>query len=340
MEQYIISKESLSKLFSILVQQGKRVLAPVLVNGKIIYDDVKEFTEIRDGFVQSVISAKQAVFPRAEKLFSYKNEKDHVELNDFDAASIHEMVLWGIKPCDAAAHRPLNALFNWDFKDKLFNIRADKTTIISFSCHRADDYCFCTSVGGNPGNTEGSDIQMTLMDDSGDYLAEIITAKGEAIVSPAAGLFRKAADSVDKTRFLADVPVRFNHEEAGKKMRDFFNSNAWAEQSMRCLGCGACAFVCPVCACFDIQDEAHGKKGDRIRCWDSCGLSLFTLHTSGHNPREVQSKRWRQRLLHKFAYMPERLSVYGCTGCGRCSRSCPADMNIVDHIISMQEVKQ
>ena len=47
----------------------------------------------------------------------------------------------------------------------------------------------------------------------------------------------------------------------------------------------------------------HGTKGKRLRCWDSCGFALFTLHTSGHNPRQTQAQRWRQRLLHKFSYM-------------------------------------
>jgi ferredoxin len=114
-----------------------------------------------------------------------------------------------------------------------------------------------------------------------------------------------------------------------------FENEVWKAQSERCLGCGACAFVCPTCACFDIQEDAKGNTGNRIRCWDSCGFSLFTLHTSGHNPRPDQSARWRQRLMHKFSYMPDRLSVTGCTGCGRCSRACPVDMNIAEHLINL-----
>jgi len=117
-----------------------------------------------------------------------------------------------------------------------------------------------------------------------------------------------------------------------------FDHPVYLEQSLRCLGCGACAFVCPVCACFDIQDEGNNKQGKRLRCWDACGFSLFTLHTSGHNPRDVQSERWRQRLLHKFSYMPERLGVLGCVGCGRCSRACPADMNMLEHVKELMQV--
>jgi ferredoxin len=340
MEQYIVNQASLGKLFSILKEHDKTVIAPMLRNDNVVYGNANKFSEIQFDFIQTARSAKEVVFPRTEKLFGYKKEKDVVVLQDFNADSIPEIVVWGTKPCDAFAYSPLKAIFNWDCQDKLFNTRLEKTTVIGFSCQNADEFCFCTSVGGNPGSTNGSDIQFTQLGDGGNLLAEIITGKGVAVVELAPELFEKTDKPIDKEKYLAEVPVRFNREETGKKLQSFFESSVWLEQSLRCLGCGVCAFVCPTCACFDIQDEIHGKNGSRLRCWDSCGFSIFTQHTSGHNPREVQSHRWRQRLLHKFSYMPERLSVYGCTGCGRCSRACPADMNLLEHLISIQEVQQ
>jgi ferredoxin len=336
-DKRLIRKDSLVKLFDILKQNKKTIYAPALKNGKVSFKVADNFSGITTDYIQTTQSSKEVAFPRTEKILDYSGNKDGMSVKGIDLQDIPEIILWGVRPCDAMGIGELSAIFNWDYKDEIYNNRLSRVTVFGFSCNKSDEYCFCTSVGGNPGSTAGSDILFTQCGENGDYIAEIITDKGTTIVTMASGLFEKAND-IEKEKYLTDVSVRFNQEVIRGKLEKFFESDQWVEQSLKCLGCGACAYVCPTCACFDIQDEAHGKSGSRVRCWDSCGFSLFTLHTSGHNPRDVQSQRWRQRIMHKFSYMPERLSVYGCTGCGRCSRACPVDMNILEQLISFQEV--
>jgi len=108
-----------------------------------------------------------------------------------------------------------------------------------------------------------------------------------------------------------------------------FAAPFWEGVSFSCINCGTCTYLCPTCWCFDIQDEVWGKQGDRIRNWDACMFPLFTLHGSGHNPRDKKVQRVRQRFMHKLKYYVDK---YGdgvcCVGCGRCVQFCPVNIDI------------
>ena len=338
MELKYIPKTSLKPWLEKVRDSGKQIYAPVAENGKTSFKRVNSVDEISMEHVQTAQSAKGIAFPRTEKLFSYAKQQGDVALQDYDPGSLPKTLVFGLHPCDAAAFKPLSGIFNWDTGDKPFNERMQRVVMVSLSCSKCDPFCFCTSVGGSPGSAEGSDILLTAVGSDG-YLVEVLTGKGKSLTEPHAALFEAPPD-VNREELLVRVPAKFSVDEVERKIAGAFESDVCKKQSARCIGCGACAFVCPACACFDIQENARGNAaGDRIRCWDSCGFSLFTLHTSGHNPRETQSRRWRQRLLHKFCYMPRRLAARGCTGCGRCSRACPVDMNLAEHLSELEKLK-
>lgn len=328
-EKRLLRMALLETLVRELARAGTRVLAPVKTAAGADFSPVTSLKEMTWDYIATVQSAKAALFPRVDVLYRFRGNGDNLSLEGRDLSVLPPTVILGSRPCDAAAISQLSALFCWDMADPLFKARLDKTTLISISCAKCDKKCFCTSVKGSPGATEGSDILLTRLEGDG-FLAEIITEKGRELAFRFPELF-EPAPATDKEKFLAQVPVAFALEAITDNIGKGFENEAWLAQSLRCIGCGACAYVCPTCACFDIQDN----KGLRKRSWDSCGFSLFTLHTSGHNPRETQDARWRQRVTHKFSIMPERQKVLGCVGCGRCGRACPTDMDLKEHLADL-----
>jgi formate hydrogenlyase subunit 6/NADH:ubiquinone oxidoreductase subunit I len=334
-EQRILEKKSLDPLFARLVAAGNRVLAPVTSGARIEFAEVTTAEHVALDYIQTTRPAKSAVFPRYEEMLRFQIGGKDVAVDELTPEA-QPTVLFGLHPCDAASFATLKAVFTWDSGDAYFEPKLANTTVIGLACTQADEYCFCTSVGGGPGDKRGSDILLTPLEAT-RFLAEILTDKGQAVVQRAPELFTPANGRAAPA--LAAVKPRFQADQLGERLRKLFGKGeVWVEQSLRCLGCGACAFVCPTCSCFDIQDERSRYTGVRLRCWDSCGFGLFTLHASGHNPRAKQSERWRQRVMHKFSYQPERLGVLGCVGCGRCSRACPADMNLAQHVQTLAEM--
>jgi sulfhydrogenase subunit beta (sulfur reductase) len=330
----LIRKQSLEKLYNNLAA-NRKVYAPVVTaDRKVEYRYNPGFADITFDHIRSALSVKNVAFPKVETLFSFDNSRSGCSISDVDLNNIPEVVLWGSHPCDNAAFDSLRSIFCWEIEDEIFSKRMEKLAVIGLSCHMSDEYCFCTSVGLGPDSEKGSDILLLRLQD-GNYLADILTEKGKEIMSSFPELFEPPVDS---KALIAEVKKKFSHEEVTAKLAKAFDHPFWVENSLRCLGCGACAYLCPTCACFDIQDETRGKNGKRYRSWDSCGFGLFTLHTSGHNPRQVQSQRWRQRIMHKFSYMPERNRSLGCVGCGRCSSGCPVDMNIAEQLEILQNI--
>jgi formate hydrogenlyase subunit 6/NADH:ubiquinone oxidoreductase subunit I len=331
MQHTVITHENLLKVLGDILSSGQRIYAPQQKGLKTYFNQVKDVRSIVFDYIQTTESPKALLFPKVERMLSYELAGKQIQVTDHaENQTIPKRILFGSRPCDAAALKILTEFFRRDIPDAFVQQRLDALTIISMSCTKSDENCFCTSVGTSPGDTAGSDLLLTPIENE-RYYVETVTEQGNTLLLQHATYFEKSEPQV-KEGYLAKGEKTFSSEEITKRLSKAFDHPMWNNASLRCIGCGACAYVCPVCSCFDIQDEGTNKKGDRIRCWDSCGFSLFTLHTSGHNPRHIQSERWRQRVMHKFSYMPEQFEMLGCVGCGRCSRACPADMNIKEQL--------
>ncbi len=288
-------------------------------------------------------SAKHVLFPRSEGLFAWKNLKgehgaENLQLREPDASE--KTVVFGLLSCDARGFMVFDPVYDGSgsegrSKDPYYLRRRANTVLIVKSCDKILNTCFCHWVGGGPASDEGADV--LAFKQAEGWLLRPVTGEGlavlqSALLKDASETQEKAADEAGSAAMgrLSKLSPPPEMEKAPPALRDIMeNKEFWQAESSHCLACLACTNLCPTCYCFNINDETGSGGGVRLRNWDSCMSSLFTLEASGHNPRNGKAQRLRNRVEHKFSYYP---GLHGgrmaCCGCGRCIKSCPSGVDI------------
>ncbi|MDO9083906.1 MAG: 4Fe-4S dicluster domain-containing protein [Humidesulfovibrio sp.] len=323
-----------------------RVLAPVRQGAAIVY---RVFSEDMHPFLgrPPTSSAKEALLPQTENLFTYTYRKDHTDLTRTEVFLAEPLppeptLILGPRPCDARGRHLLDRVFlERGVIDPQYTAHRASTLFVSVACTRLENTCFCHWTGGGLADESGSDVLLHPV--TGGFVAHGVSPAGEKLLAalpeaPAVALAelaarRKDAPAAESAPDLAGTAEAF--------LALFEDMDFWNDQSARCLSCGVCTYLCPTCSCFNITDENQGLSGRRLRTWDTCMSALYTLEGSGHNPRFSRAHRLRNRVGHKFCYHPREFPAlapspaaspsgleFSCTGCGRCIKSCPVAVDI------------
>jgi len=322
-----ISKDELAFWLDGLMKD-RQLIAPVIVDDQTVFKPIMNVDEIVFDYKNTVLSAKEWFFPTTEPLFTICHKDGSTDLAPIDIEK--ESVVFGIRPCDAAGLKLLDKVFLGEPPDFIYSQRRDKTTLIGLTCLEPAPQCFCGSMGTTPNNADDVDIMLTEVEDG--YIVSTVTEKGKALLSDV-----KLSDS-EKSWQEAKCPTELQVKEVPEAMKNCFEDNYWTRVSDRCIHCNICAYVCPVCHCFDIRDCPTSEETERIRCWDSCQSPGFTRAAGGHTPRPTKGSRLRQRFYHKLLYFPERFGDLQCTGCGRCVLSCPVNIDIREIIMDVPKL--
>ena len=318
----IVTKSQLQEILQSLLASGAQVAAPVVVSeGRFFFQYLTQSEEaVLDSSIMPTNSIKEFFFPKHEILYTFHREGKEVKLTDAEPF-VGPQFVFGARPCDAASLPILDKVFAWDFQDRFYQSRREHTTVVSIACEAADVNCFCTSVGLSPASTEGADAMLLDLKD-GTYEVRILTDKGKKLFG----------DKVSKSNKIGTTAIppekKFDCERVQRYLTEHFDEPIFDVTGLRCVGCGVCTYLCPTCHCFDIVDEGGTTQGKRVKNWDTCQFAQFTHHASGHNPRENQSQRQRNRIQHKFRIYPEKFGVLLCTGCGNCTRECSATLGV------------
>ncbi|MBI4743477.1 MAG: 4Fe-4S dicluster domain-containing protein [Actinobacteria bacterium] len=335
----MIKKIPLNKVKNLLddLSGDYKVFAPVKNGRSIIFDEYRSDKEVNlEKF--SVTSIKEALFPSHEAMIKYDYKKDPSDLSKTSLSLKSEVnfdktVIFGVHPCDARGFFTFDKVYAGNgYRDVYYKTKRDATAIVAITCANPLATCFCTTVGGSPADSEGTDVLLTKVDEF--YYAESYSEKGELLLknsnfsSPQGGVDNEQVLKI-KEEAVQKLDKNFSTEGIENKLLKIFSdSDYWKNATSKCLSCGICTYVCPTCYCFNITDEGVMGRGERIRSWDSCMFPLFTLEASGHNPRARKFERYRNRINHKFSYLVIRNNIIGCVGCGRCIRHCPVSLDI------------
>jgi len=336
-----LPKENIQRFIQQLMSYGE-LIAPKREEDVVALRSISSPDEIEKDFMQTSNNLRTVVEPQNEILLNFTDSLKPSVIERLPPKD-RKIVLW-CRPCDARALSSLDDNFiDESIPDPYYQRRRESTIIIGLGCNRPFPFCFCGSVGGDPFSTDNLDILTTRMDEG--YMFESLSKNGQKLEEYLGEILRdgsseelsEAAEIQEKANELLPRKAP-NPEEIVADLRGLFDAPFWKKWGDKCIGCGICTYLCPTCWCFDMTDIETRGKGYRIRTWDSCQFPLFTLHSSGHNPRPDKASRVRQRVMHKFSFHPTNFKGrVACVGCGRCTELCPMDIDLISILKDIAE---
>ena len=352
---FAAAKGSLNGLILNLQRQGFTVVGPSLAEGVVRLKELKGAGDLASGVVDIqgpgsyVLGGESAsVFasvngPDSPKMYLHPGEVELSRLVDKGSGvepvsvfrSDKKYAFFGIRPCDLRGVEVMDrTMLMPGFEDPIYSALRHDSIFIVANCTRAGENCFCASMGTGPAAESGYDVALTELPQK--LLCDI--------PERSMGLFQgiELRPATEEELHEGEEMVRRTRERMGRtisakdparRMYAALDSRVWEKAAERCLACANCTMVCPTCFCNTIVDRTDLRDASvsRVRVWDSC-LSKDFVYSAGGNPRQDRISRYRQFVMHKFAYWPDEFGTYGCVGCGRCITWCPVGIDITDTV--------
>lgn len=299
--------------FISLLKKNYTIVAPVVKNNDYAWQEISGNIKPEFSENSTILPPKKIFFPQIHTLFNFcQNKITH------SVRSQKPFAIFGLPAADINALNILDHIFSHHTKDSYWEKQRENSILIGYGSKKnltgKFDLFFEKYRGG-------------FLVIAGSNTGKIITDKKIFIDS---GLKLKSGN------FIAD-PLFADQNKLARAIETSYEENAdiWDKLAKTCFGCGICAYVCPLCYCFDIQDSVNmpccnnckSCSGSRKRKWDACFLPHFARIAGGHNFRENLKERIYNWYHHKFVRFPRELGTIGCVSCSRCIKYCPAKIN-------------
>ncbi|MBM4167300.1 MAG: sulfite reductase subunit A [Ignavibacteria bacterium] len=366
----IIERKNFEALLSALCQRGFTIIAPVLRENAIVYDEVTSSNELPIGWTDEQTPAtyrlkkrndnavfgyvvgphswKKYLFPPHLKLFSAeKNGKGFVIEENHQQFTIPKYAFVGVRACELNAIQIQDNVFcNGQYVDANYKSQREKIFIVAVNCVQSGGNCFCTSMKTGPKVENNFDIALTeIVNEKEHYfIAEVGSEKGKVLLSEIPHREAEQKEMEKANQLVEQTANQMKRSLDTTNIKQFlydnFDNPHWDEVALRCLNCANCTMACPTCFCTTVEDvtDLTGEHTERWRKWDSCFTMEFS-YIHGGSIRASAKSRYRQWLTHKLSSWIDQFGTSGCVGCGRCITWCPVGIDITEEVKAMQHSK-
>ena len=233
----------------------------------------------------------------------------------------------GIPACDLAALDLLDAVYlDTAFPDDLYRKQREQTVLIGTDCASHQENCHCTIYDVNPFPERNCDL--VLSGYGNNIFIRIFSEKGQKVLNEMHLRIpvQEAKDSEIEAIKLKRISVKDDINRQNKGLPDLKKTSAlvqhseywlWKKYASTCVGCGACAAICPTCTCFLLLDRPEFEK---VRQLDTCQYPDFQRVAAGEDPLAPLTVRFRNRYLCKYVWRPERYKVSSTPALGISAR--------------------
>lgn len=337
LKEQILPKDNLYPLLRKLAKEARLVAPQQNEYGDTLFTEIEDLDTARiDLDHQPQASLKPFFLPQQETLASYSTQDGDYSFTAPEPAP--DTIFFGVRSCDLTALLYMDLIFSKPGKDATYFDRRNHSLIITLGCNEPFPNCFCEATGSGPYLEYGYGLQFIDLGDR--YFVTAGRGKGVDLLKKWGYFFRDVEEEDQKLRYQLFLESRgqFNRniqlKYACKKLQqEPVAEEIWEQLASRCYDCGGCAYVCPTCTCFSVDDKPLDKdNGIRVRSWDACTSSGFTRMAGGHNPVDRKRHALKRRFLHK---LKDDFAAHGkasCTGCGRCVDICFGEVDITTFI--------
>lgn len=293
------------------LQKHYQVYLPIKKEKDWVFGQFDPETEIIDlKPVITILPLKKFFLPSGEKIFSFNQEGIN-----YRQEIKQPIALVGINSFDLQALILLDQIMSRPYYDPYYWQRRKNTLIIG--------------VGPRRINLANRGYDLFLEEEKDSFLAITGSKKGTELTN--LRFFQPSKNKPKKILSFRD-PLFSQLEKIQTALETNKNKRGWQKVAQTCFGCGICAYVCPLCYCYEVEDNFH-LGSTPTSCgschqhrWDACFLPDF-FAVAGHNFRDSLPERIYNWYHHKFVRLPKEYGQIGCIDCGRCIKYCPSKIN-------------